>query len=195
MAYISQLPEYNLTTAQLNLLFGLRMIWRDITTWLRAYLEYVFLDSEPELKELAAKKLTDVPIKYADIFRIYFGNEVADEHVILMTNYVNLLMDLIDAIKIGDTDAISEYTNQIDKNIEERVEFLTDINPFWDKTIMSNLLTNFNNRTINEINTFADKYYQRNLEIFSSLLTYTDKMGDYFADGMLKYFTFGSRGE
>lgn len=191
MAYIRQLPEYTLTTGQLNLLFGLRMIWRDITTWLRAYLDYVFLDSDPELKEAAAEKLTNVPIKYANIFRIYFGNEVADEHVILMTNYVKLLMSLIDAIKIGDTNAINDYTEQINENISERVAFLTDINPFWDEIIMSNLLTNFNDRTINEINTFADKYYKTNLDIFSSLLAYTDKMGDYFADGMLKYLTFG----
>lgn len=193
MARINQLPEYNLTTGQLNLLFRLRMIWRDIATWMRAYLVYTFLDSDSELKEAAAQKLTDLPIKYADVFRIYFGDEIADEHTILMSNYTKLLMSLIDATKSGDTDAINEYTNLLNENINERVNFLTYINPFWEKSMMSNLLTNFNNMTISEINTFANKDYPNNVNLFSRLLAYTDTMGDSFADGMLNYFTFSSR--
>lgn len=193
MIHISQLPEYNLTTGQLNLLFRLRMIWRDIATWMRAYLVYTFLDSAPELKEAAAQKLADLPIKYADIFRVYFGNEVADDHTILMSNYTQLLMSLIDATKAGDTDAINEYTNLINENINERVNFLTYINPFWQRSSMSNLLHTFNDMTISEINTFANKDYQSNIDLFSRILTYSDRMGDTFADGMLKYFTFSSR--
>lgn len=193
MAHISQLPQYNLTTGQLNLLFRLRIIWRDIATWMRAYLVYTFLDSDPELKEAAAQKLTDLPVKYADVFRVYFGNEIADDHTVLMSNYTKLLMSLIDATKSGDTDAINEYTNLINENINERVNFLTYINPFWEKSTMSDLLHTFNDMTISEINTFANKDYQNNSDLFSRILTYADRMGDTFADGMLNYFTFSSR--
>ena len=58
---------------------------------------------------------------------------------------------------------------------------------------MSNLLTGFNNMTINEINAFANKDYQSSIDLFSSLLSYSDKMGDYFANGILEYFTYSSR--
>ncbi|WP_312653172.1 hypothetical protein [Aminipila sp.] len=193
MAHINQLPEYNLTTGQLNLLYRLRIIWRDMATWIRSYLIYTFLESDPELKEAAAQKLMDLPVKYADIFRIFFGNEVADDHTILMTNYTKLLMSLIDATKSGDTDSINEYTNLINENINDRVNFLTYINPFWEKSTMSDLLHTFNNMTINEINTFANKDYQANIDLFSRILTYADRMGDTFAEGMVKYFTFSSR--
>ena len=193
MTLISQLQEYNLTAGQLNLLFRLRIIWRDIATWMGAYLSYAFLNSDPELKQAAANKLTDLPITYANVFRLYFGNEVADKHTVLMSNYTKLLMSLIDATKAGDTNAINEYTNQINQNIDERVDFLTTINPFWEKSIMSNLLTGFNNMTINEINAFANKDYQSSIDLFSSLLSYSDKMGDYFANGILEYFTYSSR--
>ena len=194
MVYISQLQEYTLTSGQINLLFRLRMIWREIASWMRAYLTYVFLDSDPELKQAAAKKLTDLPIAYANIFRIYFGDEIADQHTALMSNYTRLLISLIDATKSGDVNAINEYTRQINQNIEERVNFLTSINPFWEKNIMSNLLMNFNNMSINEINTFANKSYLSNTDLYSSLLSYTDRMGDYFAEGLLKYLTYSSRG-
>ena len=193
MTYISQLQEYNLTSGQISLLFRLRMIWRDIATWMNAYMVYVFLDSAPELQQAAAKKLTDLPIAYANVFRIYFGDEVADEHTTLMSNYTRLLISLIDATKSGDANAINEYTKQLNQNIAERVNFLTSINPFWEKNMMSNLLTNFNNMSINEINTFANKYYLSSTDLFGSLLSYSDRMGNYFAEGLLKYLTYSAR--
>lgn len=193
MTYIAQLQEYNLTSGQMNLLFRLRMIWREIATWMNAYMVYVFLNSPQELQQTAANKLTDLPIAYANVFRIYFGDEVADEHTALMSNYARLLISLIDATKSGDTNAINEYTNQIDQNIAERVNFLTSINPFWEKNIMSNLLTNFNNMSINEINAFANNYYLSSTDLFSSLLSYSDRMGNYFTEGLLKYLTYSAR--
>ena len=193
MTYINQLQEYRLTLAQISLLFKLRTIWREIATWMREYLAFVFLNSDPELRESAAQKLTDLPIAYANVFRIYFGDQIADEHTILMSNYIQLLISLIDATKNGDTVAISEYTEQLNQNINERVNFLTNINPFWEKNMMLNILTYFNEMSINEINTFANKNYSVNADIFSSLLPYSDRMGDYFADGILKYFTFSAR--
>ncbi len=183
MISISQLQEYNLTAGQLNLLFRLRTIWRDMATWMQAYLVYVFLDAPPELVRSAKDKLNDLPITYANIFRIYFGDAMADQHSMLMSNYTNLLISLIDATKLGDTDAINEYTEQI----------LTHVNPFWEATTLSNLLVGFNDRAISEINSLANENYQGNTDIFSSLLSYSDRMGDFFTDGILKYFTFSSR--
>lgn len=193
MYHMNQLQEDSLTSGQMILLFKLRMIWRDIATWTKVYLDYVFLDSDPELKQAAAEKLTDLPISYANIFRIYFGDQVAVQHTALMSNYTRLLIALIDATKSGDVDAINEYTKQIYQNVEERVNFLTTINPFWERNIMSNLLTNFTNIIINEINSLANKYYLSNIDLFSTLLSYSDRMGDYFADGLLRYLTYSSR--
>lgn len=192
MINIRQLQDFNITTGQMSLLFRLRTIWRDIATWMKIYLVYVFLNPDPGLKQAAAQKLNDVPIAYANILRRYFGDNIADEHTTLMSNYTNLLIALIDATKSGDNNAISEYTNQINQNIDERVNFLSSINPFWDKNIISNLLINFNNMSINEINTFANKNYLNSTDLFSTLLSYSDRMGDYIADGILKYFTFSS---
>nr|WP_315024849.1 hypothetical protein [uncultured Aminipila sp.] len=193
MTHISQLQEYNLTTGQLNLLFRLRTLWRDIATWMRAYLAYVFLDADPELIQAAKDKLIDLPISNANIFRLYFGDAVADQHAVILSNYINLLISLIEAIKNGDTNAIDHYTEQINQNIQERVDLLTSVNPFWEKNTVSTLLTNFNDMTISEINSFANKDYKSNTDIFSRLLSYTDRMGDFIAEGLLKYFTFSSR--
>ena len=193
MIGISQLQEYNLTSSQMSLLFRLRMIWRDIATWLNIYLAYVFLDADPELRQGAASRLLSLPVAYANIFRIYFGDLIGDQHTALMSNYISLLISLIDAAKSGDSNAVNEYSNQLAQNIEDRVNFLTSINPFWDRNTMSAFLTNFNNLVMNEINSYVNKSYLNNAELFGSLLTYTDRMGDYFADGLLKYLTYSTR--
>ncbi|QAT42260.1 hypothetical protein [Aminipila luticellarii] len=194
MPFTDQLQDYNLTTGQLNLLFRLRVIWRDIATWMSTYLEYVFLSSDPNLIQSAKDKLYALPVTYANIFRLYFGDAMADQHMVLMSNYMNLLISLIDATKAGDTDAVNDFKAQIDQNIQERVDLLTSYNPFWEKNMLSTLLINFNNKTIDEINAFASGNYQSNADIFDNLLSYADRMGDFFTEGLLRYFTFSARG-
>ena len=43
--------------------------------------------------------------------------------------------------------------------------------------------------TISET-TFANKDYLRNTDLYKSILSYTDSMGDYIADGLVKYFAY-----
>lgn len=188
-----QLEDYNLTPAQLNLLFRLRTLWRDIATWLRAYLVYVFLDADPVLVQSAKNRLLDLPVIYANIFRIYFGDTMAEQHEQLMAQYITLLIDVIDASKAGDEEAVQQYIQQIDENIQERVDFLTDYNPFWEKSTLFSLLNNFNRRTLEEIQSFANSDFQNNINNFNSLLSYTDRMGDYFTEGLLRYLTFSAQ--
>ncbi|QIB68782.1 hypothetical protein Ami103574_05355 [Aminipila butyrica] len=188
-----QLEDFNLSTAQLNLLFRLRTIWRDIATQLRSYLLYVFLDADPALIQSAKQQLTELPVIYANIFRLYFGDVMADQHEQLMSNYVNLLTDLIDATKAGDEAAVQNYTQQINQNIEERLDLLTYYNPFWERGTLSNFLIEFNRRTLEQIQSFAQGDFQNNVSSFNSLLTFTDRIGDYFTEGLLRYITFSAR--
>ena len=193
MICISRLQEYTITPAQMNLLFKSRIIWRDIATWLRAYLVYVFLNSDPELKQAVIDNLNSLPKAFGNVLRIYFGDVAADEYTVLLSNYIKILTSLTDAIKNGDTNAIDEYTNQLYQNINERVNFLSTVNPFWEKNTVSNFINNYTKMTIDEIYTFSNKNYKRNIDLFKGILTYADSMGDYIADGLLKYLTYSSR--
>ena len=189
MIYINELRDQYLTTGQMNLLFRLRIIFRDIATWIRAYL----VSTDPELKQVIMEKLNNLPIEYGDVLKLYFGDNAAEEFTLLFSNYFKLMVSLIDAQKSGDTNAVNEYTKQLEQNVDERVNFLSRINPFWEKNISTDLLTKYNEFTIDEINTFLKKDYRRNVDLFDKILDLTSIIGDYIADGLVKYFTYSSR--
>ena len=176
-----------------NIVFRGRIIWRDIATWIRAYLVYVYLESDPELQQLVVDKLMSVPDEFSDMLRLFFGDKAAEDYNTMLTNYIALLINLINAQKNGDAAAVDEYIKQLYQNVDERAELLSKINPFWEKTKLQNLIYTFTQMTIEEINTFLTKDFKRNLQIFDRILNHTSVMGDYIAEGIENYLQYGIR--
>jgi hypothetical protein len=99
VTYVSVLQENLLTSGQMNLLFRLRIIFRDIATWLRGYL--LSLNSDPELKQAILEKLNILPIEYGNVLRLYFGDKAAEEFTLLFSNYFKLMTSLMDALRVA----------------------------------------------------------------------------------------------
>lgn len=173
-----------------NIVFRGRILWRDLATWLNAYLIAKSFQSNAELEAQIINKLLNAPEDFANMLKVFFGDQVANDFSILLTNYINLLINLIDAKIYNDVNAVNEYTKQIYENNEQRAEFLSEINPFWDKRILLEHSNRFNNMMIKEIDTFIAKQYQESAEIFDKILSYTSTMGDYSAHGITDYLTY-----
>ena len=176
-----------------NLVFRGRMVWRDIATWIREYLIYVYLESEPELQQIIVEKLMSLPQDYGNMLRIFFGDKAANEYTILFTNYITLLIILINAQKNGNADSVNEYTKQLYQNSDERAEYLSKINPFWQRSTLQSLIYNFTGMTIEESTSFLSKDYKKNTKLFERLLSYSSVMGDYLAEGILNYMKYSTR--
>lgn len=173
---------------QLNLIFQSRIIWRDLATWLRAYIA----SKDGGLGDVEAiwEKINELLLKSSSIFSLAFGEQVAEQYLSLLINYINTLDSLIDAQVNEDTNAESEYTKQLYKNSDEMAAFLADLNPFWIEDKWKNLFYQFNQRTIEQSATFLNKDFKRNVDIFDSILNLTSVIGDYFSRGILDYLTF-----
>lgn len=192
MVHCGKFQENNLPLGQMNLLFRARIIWRDIATWTRAYLVGTYLDSDPEFKQAVMEKINNLPLEQGGVFRLYFGDQSAEEYTTLLSDYINTLISLIDAQKSGGANAINELTRQLYQIIDLRVDFLSKLNPFWQKNIISDLTYNFTNMTIAEATSFLKKDYKQSIDIFSRVLSHTTNIGDYIAEGLIKYFTYSA---
>lgn len=190
MIHINELQEYNLTSGQMNLLFRMRIIWRDIATWIRFYLVSVYENSDSELKQNIINKLYNVPTEYVTVLRMFFGDMIAEEYARLLSNYIKILIDLIDAQKSENTEAVSEYAKQLYQNTDESVDFLTQTNPFWQKEILRSLFYSFNDMTIKQANSYSSQDFSGNINLFERILNYSTVIGDYLAKGLLNYFTY-----
>jgi flagellar biosynthesis chaperone FliJ len=102
-------------------------------------------------------------------------------------------MNIIKAQSSGDINAVNKYTEQLYQNIEQRAEYLANINPFWDKNTLVNFMNYFTSMTIQEINAYLSKQYKESINIFDRILNFSSEMGDYVAQGITNYLIYSSR--
>lgn len=191
MRLVNVLQTSCIPPSQLNLIFQSRTIWRDLATWLRAYLA----SKHGGLGDIEAiwEKLDELLIKSTNIFSLVFGEQFADQYVTLLSNFNNILDALINAQINGDTNAINEYTKQLYENADQIAAFLSKVNPFWVESEWKNLLYQFNQMTIEQSNTFLNKDFRKNIDIFDRILNLTSTIGDYYSQGILDYLNFSSK--
>jgi hypothetical protein len=176
-----------------NIVFRGRILWRDIATWIRLYLAAVSLQADPELEEEVANKLLNLPVEFGNMIRVFFSDKISDDYTVMLSNYIILLMNIIKAQSSGDINAVNKYTEQLYQNIEQRAEYLANINPFWDKNTLVNFMNYFTSMTIQEINAYLSKQYKESINIFDRILNFSSEMGDYVAQGITNYLIYSSR--
>ncbi|WP_312092196.1 hypothetical protein [Aminipila sp.] len=191
MKRIKVLQDSCIPPSQLSLIFQTRTVWRDLATWIRAYLasKHGGLGDKEAIRE----KLDELMLRSTNIFSLVFGEEFANEYIDLSTNFLNLLDALVDAQISGDVDAINEYTRQIYENSDRIAAFLARVNPYWQENRWRDLLYQFNDRTIEQSNTFLNQQFRENINLFDRILNLTSTIGDYYSQGILDYLTFSGR--
>lgn len=191
MRTISVLQQTCISPNQLNLLFQSRTLWRDLATWLRAYIasKHGGLGDQEAIWE----KLTQLLLRAATNFSLVFGEQYTEEFINLSSDFLNTLDNLFDAQISGNAEAEEEYIAQLYKVSDEIAQFLSRANPFWVESEWKNYLYQFNEKTIIESSTFLTQEYRRNIDIFDSILNLTSRIGDYYAQGILDYLTFYGR--
>lgn len=84
----------------------------------------------------------------------------------------------------GNTELVSQKVMQLYQNAETRINYISSINPFWDSTVVRNVLTTYHQYTLEEITTLLTGEYVKNIDIYDRLLHHSDIIGEYFAQGL-----------
>ena len=179
-------PSY--ITGQMNLIFRARMLWRDMASWLRAYM--VSLYGGVGNAEAVSKRLNMLPVEYGNILRVYFGDQITNQYIALISDYNTTIQKLFIAQINNDTAAVTELTRRLYDNAEARAAFFAKINPFWTEGTLKALLSTYTDLHIEEANTFLTKDHIRNIEIFDRIIALTSIIGDYFSEGLTSFFTY-----
>jgi len=164
------------------------MLWRDLASWIRAYFESIYAGYGNQ--EAVKEKLYRVPVNFNNIFRVIFGKQIADTYSGLISDFIRTVEALVMAQMNGDTVGIEEAAKQLYQNVDQRAAFLSQINPFWQESEWKRLFYPFVHMTIEESDTFFNKEYVRNIEVYDRLLNHTSEMGDYYSNGLFKYLTY-----
>lgn len=190
MINMNELKDMDTISGQMNLIFRAGMNWRDLATWLRAYIISTFAGLSDQ--EAIRQRLNKIPMEFGNIFRLFFGDQISNTYTNLLSSYITSILSLIDAQKNGDDAAVNGYMEQIHGNIHQRAAMLSEINPFWQESEWRALLFRYLMLTIDESNAFLSGDYVKSTEIFDKLLSHTTIMGDYFSNGLYKYIASGN---
>ncbi len=192
MIYFCEFKDRNCLSVADNIIFRGRIVWRDIATWIRIYLVSVYYGADQELQEMILEKLLSIPAEFGDMLSTFFGDGVTYEYTDYLKNYIAILVNIIHAQKAGDVNAVNEYTKQLYQNVDQRIDFLFEINPFWQKDIVQNLIYTFTGLVLQEIDSFFVKDYKKHINTFDRTLSHTSVMGDYIAEGIMQYLMYSA---
>ena len=138
MVYINENRDTNQTLSQLNLIFRARMLWINLSMWLRAYL--VSMYSGLKYQEAVSRKLYSLPVEVGTTLRVFFGDKISEEYINLLSQYIITYQFIFNAQKNGNQSSVNQYTQQLYQNIRLRSEYLSNINPFWQTSVWVNLM-------------------------------------------------------
>jgi len=186
MFHTNQMQSPGYITGQMNFIFRARMLWRDLASWLRSY--KVSLYGGVGNTEELSRRLFRIPLEYASILRVYFGDQPTEQFINLLTQYIAILQALFIAQINNDIDEVNRLTQQAYQNVNEIAAFLASVNPYWTQSEWTTFLTLFTTLQIQEATTFLTQDYTLNIDIFDRILSFTNIVGDYFSEGLTIFF-------
>lgn len=189
MGPVNVLQDSCIPSNQVNMMFQSRIIWRDLASWIRAYLNSVY-SGLPNQAAAVEKKIIEVLSENSNIIDLVFGEHNAEQYFDLLMDFVSISKSFVAAQVNNDTDAANEYAKQLYENANKRATFLSEINPFWSKEEWISLFYPFIQMTIEESTTLLNQEFDKNIEIYDRILNHTSKMGDYFSRGIIDYLTY-----
>lgn len=181
--------EQCITYSQMNMISNIRIFFRRLTIWTRAYIigRYLGIGTEEELFGRLYLETSD----FGNLLRVFFGRKNAETITFRVNEYAIILRDLISAQLQGDTEAVRKNVDRLYRNADGGAEFLASINPYFDETTWKNLLYAYTRYTLEVANEFATGEYSEDIKIYDILTALTDRMGDYLAEALFDYITSG----
>jgi len=178
-------PEsgYSVTYEQLNTLITFEKLWSSLTIWLRSYLISSVYDLAN--KEAIVYQLFSIPTQFYNIFRVFYGPEIAQQFSNLLTHFLTSAINMIEALKTGEKELADSSTVEMFQIADELARFLAPLNVYWEEEQWKNLLNQFISYFINEVVEMQRGNYAEEISIFLRLDDVTDIIGGYMARGII----------
>lgn len=178
--------DYWISINHVDLLMDMNVKWMEHILWTRMFLISV-AESLGDLEPTKARLLEN-PKDIADIFRKYYGNNVANTIQKLLTEHLVIGGDLIVALKNGNQQLAQELNTKWYKNADDMADAFSSINPFYPKEEVRNMLYEHLRLTTNEVSNRLKKDYAADIRAYDMVQKEILKMSEFFVNGIVKQF-------
>lgn len=178
--------DYWVSVNEVNLLKNMNLAWIEHILWTRMLL----ISIAENLNDLEATKarLLENPKDIADIFRKYYGNNIANTIQKLLTEHLVIGGDLIVALKNGNQKLAQELNTKWYKNADDMAEAFSSINPFYPKEEIRHMLYEHLRLTTDEVSARLKKDYAADIKAYDMVQQEILRMSEFFVNGIVKQF-------
>ena len=178
--------DYWISINEVNLLTQMNLVWLEHILWTRMFLIGV-AESLNDLEPTKARLLEN-PRDIANVFKKYYGNNVANTIEKLLTEHLVIGGDLIVALKNGNQKLAQELNTNWYKNADEMADAFSSINPFYPKEEVRHMLYEHLRLTSDEVSKRLKKDYAADIKAYDMVQKEILKMSEFFVNGIVKQF-------
>lgn len=168
------------------LLNALHKLWEQHIMWTRSFIIST-IDNLADLNYVK-DQLLENPSDFANVLRPFYGDQYANQFKELLTQYLLIAGDLVNATKQGNTQKVNEAHQKWYANADDMAEFLASINPYWNQKEWQPFLYSHLEMTENEAVGRLMKKYEENVKQYDEIEEEALKMADYMYQGMTSQF-------
>lgn len=171
---------------RMNLSNLLRKLWEQHVMWTRSFV----ISAAHDLKdiEFVTKRLLENPTDFAQVFRQYYGDEIAKQFEELLKEHILIAADIVKATKANESKEIEELLEKWYHNADQIAEFLSKINPYWDEEEWRFMLSSHLVLLEKEIMNRISGNYEEDVAIYDIIEDQALEMADLMAAGIIQQF-------
>lgn len=182
----NQNNNFGVSINEVRLLEQMNLVWEQHIMWTRMLL----ISIAESLKDLDATqtRLLRNPKDIANIFRVYYGNNVASQIEKLLTEHLVIGKNLIVALKNNNKIEATELNKKWYQNADAMAEAFSSINPFYPKEEVRKMFYEHLNLTTNEVNARLKGDYVADIKAYDMVQMEILKISQFFVNGIVRQF-------
>ena len=183
----NQNNDYWVSINEVRLLEQMNLVWEQHIMWTRMLL----ISIAEDLKDLEATqtRLLRNPKDIADVFKPYYGNNVATEIQRLLTEHLVIGKDLIVALKNKNQEQANSLNTKWYQNADRMAEAFSSINPFYPREEVRRILYEHLRLTTEEVNARLKGDYVADINAYDKVQKEILKMSQFFVKGIVRQFS------
>jgi hypothetical protein len=165
----------------------MRLLWGDHVVWTRGFI--VSSTSNLPDKNVVTQRLMENQVEIGDSIKPFYGDQAGDRLTSLLRDHINYMAELIEILKVKDTNRIEDAKRRLFINADEIAEFLHQANPDgWPLQETKEMMYAHLNLTINETIARLDKDWNKDIDAYDKVYNQILHMADTISDGIIKQF-------
>ena len=133
-------------------------------------------------------RLLQNPKDIANVFRMYYGVNVANTLEKLLTEHLVIGKELIVALKNNNQQLTKELNDKWYKNADAMADAFSSINPFYPREQVRNMFYNHLKLTSDEVAARLRKDYTADIKAYDIVQREILDMSQFFVDGIVRQF-------